>query len=111
MVHSILDSIYITILMNRNFKLEKLSAGETVTTSEKGNSMVPLIKSGQQHVVEPVKLEDVKVGDIVYCKVKGNFYTHLVKGTNEDKGVLIGNNKGGINGWTKAVYGKVIKVL
>ena len=94
----------------RNYKLESLQAGETVTTSEKGNSMVPLIKSGQKHVVAPATWEEVEVDDIVYCKVKGNFYTHLVK-TKSDKGCLIGNNKGGINGWTKAVYGKVVEVI
>jgi len=94
----------------RNWKLEKLEKGETFVTSEKGNSMSPLINSGQDHKLAPAKLEDVSVDDIVYCKVKGNFYTHLVKAKG-DRGVLIGNNKGGINGWTKSVYGKVIEIL
>jgi hypothetical protein len=57
-----------------------------------------------------VKLEDCDVDDVVFCKVKGHFYTHLVKGKGL-KGLLIGNNKGGINGWTKQVYGKVIEIL
>ena len=95
----------------RNYKLERLQNGETFITSEKGSSMVPLIKSGQDHKLAPAKWEDVEVGDIVYAKVKGNFYTHLVKGKNDDKGCLIGNNKGGINGWTKSVFGLVIEVL
>ncbi len=95
----------------RNYKLEKLQNGETFTTSEKGNSMVPLIKSGQKHILAPATWQEVKVKDIVYCKVKGNFYTHLVKAKNESKGCLIGNNRGGTNGWTKQVYGKVIEVL
>ena len=94
----------------RNWKLEKLEKGETFVTSEKGNSMSPIIKSGQDHKLAPAKLVDVKVGDIVFCKVRGSFYTHLVKGKG-DRGVLIGNNKGGINGWTKQVYGKVIEIL
>lgn len=97
--------------MTRNFKLEKLQNGETFTTSEKGNSMVPLIKSAQEHILEPTTWEQCEEGDIVYCKVKGNFYTHLVKGKNVDRGLLIGNNRGGINGWTKQVYGKVIQIL
>lgn len=97
--------------MTRNYKLERLQAGESFVTSEKGNSMVPLIHSGQEHMLAPITLENVEVGDIVYCKVKGNFYTHLVKAKNEQKGLLIGNNRGGVNGWTKAVYGKVIEVL
>lgn len=95
----------------RNYKLEKLQNGETFVTSERGNSMIPLIKSGQEHKVAPAKWEDVNIGDIVYCKVNGNFYTHLVKAKDEQRGVQIGNNKGGINGWTKQVYGKVIEVL
>lgn len=94
-----------------NWKLERLQKGETFVTKEKGNSMVPLIKSGQEHRLEPATWEQVEVGDIVYCKVKGRFYTHLVKAKNPDKGCQIGNNKGGINGWTKQVFGKVIEVI
>ena len=97
--------------MKRNYKLEKLINGETFITNEKGNSMVPLIKSGQDHKLEPCTIDDIEVNDIVYCKVNGRFYTHLVKAKDPKKGVLIGNNKGNINGWTKAVYGKVIEVL
>ena len=77
-----------------NWKLEKLQNGETFITSEKGNSMIPLIMSGQKHILEPATWENVSVGDIVYCKVKGHFYTHLVKAKNDDRGCLIGNNKG-----------------
>lgn len=94
----------------KNFKLEKLQNGESVRTSEKGNSMVPLIKSGQEHLLEPVAIEDVVVGDIVYCKVRGRYYTHLVKAIDQTKGLQIGNNRGHINGWTKQVYGKVVEV-
>lgn len=92
-------------------KYERLLEGETFITSEKGNSMVPLIMSGQKHKLMPYSWEQCEVGDIVYCKVKGNWYTHIVKAKNDKRGVLIGNNKGGINGWTKSVYGKVIEVL
>lgn len=95
----------------RNYKLEKLQSGESVITSEKGNSMVPLIKSGQKHKLISITWKDANVGDIIYCKVRGNFYTHLVKAINDDKGCLIGNNRGGINGWTKQVFGKVVEVF
>ena len=83
--------------------------------------MTPLIKSGQEHVLSPINLSDVEVGDIVFCKVKGRYYTHLVKVKGRyythlvkakgDRGVLIGNNHGKINGWTKSVFGKVTKIL
>lgn len=95
----------------RNYKLERLLNGETFTTSEKGNSMVPLIKSGQEHILAPISIEEINVGDIVYCKVKGKFYTHLVTAIDPKKGCQISNNKGVINGWTNQVYGKVIDIL
>lgn len=97
--------------MRKNYKLEKLQAGENIITSEKGNSMVPLIHSGQKHELTPATWESVEVGDIVYCKVHGRMFTHLVKAKNNDKGCQIGNNHGHINGWTKQVFGKVINVF
>jgi phage repressor protein C with HTH and peptisase S24 domain len=92
-------------------KLTRLLNGETFVTKEFGHSMTPLINSGQQHIIEPATWNTVQKGDIVYCKVKGAFYTHLVKAINAQKGCLIGSNKGKINGWTKKIYGKVIEVL
>jgi phage repressor protein C with HTH and peptisase S24 domain len=95
----------------RNFKVEKLLAGETIISKESGNSMLPLIKSKQPVKIEPATWEDVEVDDIVYVKVHGNLYTHLVKAKDPLKGVLIGNNKGGLNGWSKNVYGKIVEIL
>ncbi len=97
--------------MRKNWKLERLQLGETIITSEKGNSMIPILLSGQKHKLSPTTWEQCKIGDVVYCKVKGNFYTHLVKATNNVKGLLIGNNRGGINGWTKQVFGIVTEIL
>ena len=97
--------------MNRNFKLERLQNGETIIASEKGNSMVPLIYSGQKHVLTPTTLADVEIGDIVYCKVGGRFFTHLITAKNDAKGCQISNNKGHVNGWTKNIYAKVSEVL
>lgn len=97
--------------MNRNFKVEKLEAGETIISKEPGNSMTPILASRQPVELTPTAWENVEVGDIVYCKVKGNYYTHLVKAKNEKRGVEIGNNHGHINSWTKNVYAKVTKIL
>lgn len=93
-----------------NWKVEKLLAGETIISKEPGNSMTPILMSKQPVELTPCKWEDVEKGDIVYCKIKGNYYTHFVKGKNDKQGVLIGNNHGNINGWTKKVYGKVTKI-
>lgn len=92
-------------------KIQKLQAGETIISREAGNSMLPILKSKQPVRLAPTHWEECEKGDIVFCKVKGNVYTHLVKGKNNQRGLLIGNNHGHINGWTKQVYGKVIEIL
>lgn len=110
--------------MNWELHKEKLAEGNTVQFRPKGNSMNPKIKSGQLVTVEPVEENDIKKGDILFCRVKGNHYVHLVTATQEKMGqphskgggggkrFQIGNNKGRINGWIgfNAVFGKVTKV-
>lgn len=95
----------------KNIKIQKLLDGETIISKEPGNSMTPILKSKQPVKIRPCKWEDVEIGDIVYCKVRGNVYTHLVKAKSDKRGCLIGNNHGRINGWTKTIYGKVIEIL
>lgn len=97
--------------MGRNWKIEKLSEGETIISKEPGNSMLPLIKSRQPVKIKPITWQETEVGDIVYCKVKGNYYTHLVVAKDVKKGCQIANNSGYVNGWTKNVYGKVVEII
>jgi len=94
-----------------HWQIEKLLKGETIISKEPGNSMTPILKSRQPVRIAPAKWEDIKVGDIVYCKVRGNVYTHLVTGWNVARGVQISNNRGHVNGWTKQVFGKVVEIL
>lgn len=94
-----------------NIKVTKLLAGETIISKEPGNSMLPRIKSRQPVRIAPATWDQVAKGDIVYCSVHGNLYTHLVLATNPNQGCLIGNNHGRVNGWTKKVFGKIIEIL
>lgn len=89
--------------------LDGLARGETVSIRPHGGSMRPKIESGELVQLEPVDPDDVSVGDIVLVKVRGTIYLHLVKAA-ESHRVLIGNNHGGINGWTprRKVYGRVV---
>lgn len=91
-------------------KKERLESGETFITSERGNSMTPLIKHRQKHKLAPTTVDDVEIGDIVYCKIAGRYLTHLVTAKNARRGVQISNIHGHVNGWTKKVYGKVIEI-
>ena len=75
-----------------------------------GNSMMPIIKSGSRLTFE--KLDSYTVGDIVFCKVRGNYIdAHKITKISENRGYMISNNKGHDNGWTKTIYGKVTHAL
>ena len=48
-------------------KWEILQSGKWMITGEGGNSMLPILKSGQKVVLKPMpSLDELKVGDIVY---------------------------------------------
>ena len=81
---------------------QRIEAGEEVLNREPGNSMVPILRSRQLVRLRPVD-RPLKRGDIVYAKVRGRFYTHLVHAVGQDGRVLIGNNHGHMNGWTRDV--------
>ncbi len=91
--------------------IEELKNGKSVSFRPRGNSMTGKIESGQLCTVNPADFNDLKVGDIVLCKVNGNQYLHLIKSIKNDK-FLIGNNKGRTNGWIdfEFIYGKCVKV-
>jgi SOS-response transcriptional repressor LexA len=92
--------------LSRCIKL--LQQGKTVEFRPTGNSMTPRIVSGQLVRVAP-RDEDVKVGDIVLAKVKGQLYLHKVSAIQGWR-VQISNNHGHINGWTtqERIYGVVV---
>lgn len=84
---------------------------ETVGTGKMkafGYSMLPILKSGS--LLTFIKSETYSIGDIVFCKVKGNYIdAHKITKIDTNKGYLIANNHGFENGWTKMIYGKVIQ--
>lgn len=91
--------------------IESLSQGATVSFRPRGNSMHPVIKSGQKVTVKPVENDDLKKGDILLCSVRNRHYLHYVKALrNNGQELLIGNNRGKLNGWIQKdnVYGVLI---
>jgi len=92
--------------------IAKLQSGQTVSFRPTGNSMKPKIESGQLCTVDPVTdVAVLAVGDIVLCKVRGNEYLHLIKAI-QDQRFLIGNNRGGTNGWIgpHSIFGRLVRV-
>ena len=107
--------------MSREIRIARLLAGEEVQYRESGNSMRGIIEHRQLITCVPIAdYSAIKAGTAVFCKVHGQYYTHLVKGVRshvKEDGTtlhefLIGNNRGGTNGWTPQhhVYGKVSRV-
>jgi len=68
------------------------------------------VEDNELVTVAPIT-KPLKVGDIVLVKVKGTIYLHLIKDLNNGR-YLIGNNRGGTNGWVKAdsIYGIAIRI-
>lgn len=91
----------------RNFKVEKLEKGECIISREPGNSMTPKLQSREPVILEPMNDWNMfEKDDIAYIKIHGNYYTHLVYGVDKEKGLLIGNNHGHVQGWTRKVFAK-----
>jgi hypothetical protein len=90
---------------------EALRRGETVQVRPRGNSMQGKVSDGALVTLAPCDAATLHVGDIVLVRVHGNDYLHLIKAIQGDR-FLIGNNRGGINGWVgkNAIYGKATHI-
>ena len=89
-----------------------LRAGEIVQFRPRGQSMRGKVPSGALCTVAPIgDPARLEVGEIVLCTVRGAQYLHLNKAIRDGQ-YLIGNNRGGVNGWITAdsVYGRLIAV-
>ena len=99
--------------MRENFVLKTLLEKGEVTWKPHGNSMTPKIDSGDQVVVKKVDLAALRVGDVVYAKVKGSYYLHLLSAIDESGNrYQISNNHGHVNGWVTAdnVFGLCVQI-
>ena len=93
--------------------VEKLKAGNVCLVQGFGQSMTPILKSGQVCEVTPVnESTELKKNDIVLCKVNGHIYLHKISAIN-GKRYQISNNHKHVNGWITRtnIYGKVIRIL
>ncbi len=92
-----------------------LQNGEECILVGYGQSMMPIIRSGQSVKVTPMTEEvTLEKDDIVFCKVNRHFYIHKISAIkNNNNSYQISNNHGHINGWIsrKQIYGKVIEIL
>jgi SOS-response transcriptional repressor LexA len=86
----------------------RVAAGTTVDFRPRGDSMTPLIRSGDLVTVAPAIPANLEPGDIVLARVAGTTYLHLISAVDHARQrVQISNNRGRVNGWTThaRVYG------
>lgn len=91
--------------------MKKLEAGEEVTVRPSGNSMKGRVGHKDYVTLAPCDPRELCVGDVVLARVKGTVYLHLLVAV-QGKRFLIGNNKGGLNGWTteEKIYGRAVRI-
>jgi hypothetical protein len=90
---------------------EALRRGEAVQVRPRGHSMTGKVNDGDCVTLAPVDPATLKVGNILLVRVRGTDYLHLIKAINCSR-FLIGNNRGGINGWVgpHAIYGIATRI-
>src|SRR5262245_48986095 len=93
------------------YAIEALHDGRTVQIRPRGHSMKGKVNDRALVTVEPCDPVTLAVGDMVLVRVSGRDYLHLIKAIDRGR-FLIGNNRGGINGWVGAhgIYGKATKI-
>lgn len=93
---------------------EHLKNGETCKVVGFGQSMTPILKSGQPVIISPIKEDTIlSKNDIVFCKVKGHYYLHKISAIKNKKMYQISNNHGHINGTITIsnIFGIVTEIL
>lgn len=97
--------------MRKSYILEKLETDGVVSYRGKGNSMTPKIKSGDKVTVKRVISSVLRKGDIVYCKVNGSYFLHLITAIKGNQ-YQISNNHGHVNGWItdKSIFGLCVAI-
>jgi SOS-response transcriptional repressor LexA len=92
--------------------ISQLQQGKEAKVRPRGHSMTGKVNDGNLVTISPCETDKLEVGDVVLVKVKGAVYLHLIKAKDAQNRFLIGNNRGGINGWASptAVYGVVTQI-
>ncbi len=69
------------------------------------------VNDGDLVTLDPCDPARLSVGDVVLVRVRGRDYLHLIKAINGGR-FLIGNNRGGTNGWVghNCIYGVATKI-
>lgn len=96
-----------------NYIVKELQENGWVSYTAHGNSMKPRIYTGSRLELKVVASKALRVEDMVYCKVKGSYFVHLITAIDEPNNRFqISNNSGYINGniGPENIFGLCVKV-
>jgi hypothetical protein len=96
-----------------NFIIKELEEKGIVSYTANGNSMTPRIYTKSKLELKKVDPKALRVGDMVYCRVKGSHFVHLLTAIDENKNRFkIENNHGYVNGWIgpENIFGICVKI-
>ena len=87
-----------------------LDEGKTVVHWEGGDSLHPVIKNMEYCKISPISIDDVKVGDCVFCRLDSKYFmvhrvNDIINHNVQGKWFKIGNTWDNTYGWTQDVYG------
>lgn len=89
--------------------VKALDNGEMVCRYEFGDSMQPILVSGQYARLIPLRGEIPNMGDAVFNCLDGHWNTHMVWNVNKASGYcLIGDSHGHLYGWTNKILAVAI---
>lgn len=105
------------VIQQESDLVNALTQGLTVARFEFGDSLSPIINSGEYCILKPISENDeIKVGDVIFGLVRsfgGNYayMTHMVlnisdSGYGKTKWYQIGSSWGDIFGWTNQILAK-----
>jgi hypothetical protein len=88
--------------------IQALQKDEVVCRYEFGDSMQPILQSGEYCKLTPLKSnQEASIGDAVFCCVHGCWMTHMVWNVSHSSAngtfYLIGSSSGDMYGWTNKV--------
>ena len=107
------DGVKYPVVNDIREAVEMLKNGITIARFEFGDSMSPVLVSGEYYIVEPIKelegINNIAIGDAVLCKVGDHLMTHMVlmisDSAYDGTKYLIGNTWMQYYGWTDTIYG------
>lgn len=109
------DALFCTVFEFGELSAGMLQAGRSVRFKARGSSMFPLVRDGDNLLVEPVEIASLRVGDILLCSVQSDrVIVHRVvrRRTADGKFLLQGDRVPEPDGWIDPVHilGRVTEI-